>query len=185
MYKVLLCKVLLNYCSEANYDVLASLSGPCPVFQYGKVNNERLDTGPANEATFVLPCQTEVYRHLQSFTKISRFMYKCVVFLQLWPVISSVCTTYQADQRIIERTCRYGQTDSCLVSQCHILQGPVSHCYSHHTPVQRYMVSWLNHLLAISHIPFYRCIRFMIRCVGKSAANIISPLATMVRAALL
>jgi len=48
---------------------------------------------------------------------------------EVWPVISNVCTKYQADQRITERACR--------------------------------------------------CIRFMVRCVGKSAARIISPLVTM------
>ena len=82
--------------------MLASLPGTCPVFQYGEANNERLDAGPANEATFV-------YHVRQKYTDIYR-----VLCLQLWPVISSVCTTYQADQRIIERTCRYVQTDRLI-----------------------------------------------------------------------
>ena len=49
--------------------MLASLPGPCPVFQYGKANNERLDAGPANEAT----C-TFVYDVGQKYTDIYRVL---------------------------------------------------------------------------------------------------------------
>ena len=110
---------------------------------------------------------SEVYRVL-----LDSLMYECVVFLQLWPVISSVCTTYQADQRITERTCRYELVSCFSCVTCFRLQ-LVSNC-------SRVGIVVLD----INGLSLCRCVRFMVRCVGKSAASIISPLVTMVRAAL-
>ena len=99
-------------------------------------------------------------------------MYKCLVFLQLWPVISSVCTTYQADQRITERTCRYELVSCFSCVMCFKLQ-LVSNCSRGDIVV-----------LGVNGLSLCRCVRFMVRCVGKSAVSVISPLVTMVRGAL-
>lgn len=110
---------------------------------------------------------------------------------QVWPILSNICDKYRADIKIIERCCRYENLVFHLLqflNQCHLASQPdvlLPHhaFFSHEGMRDKALRTSAFEANCNPHFPLMtcRCIRFAVRCLGKAAINLLSPLVSQVR----